>query len=123
MLIKQENTDLNNTINDGGEKSFSNETLIGKLFIEYPDLSITLNGGALKSFGEEIAKKAVQNFIERKDERIFNRNEVIEKFKICSATLWRWEKNGLIESKKIGNRSFYSESEIKRLMSKEGGKA
>jgi len=123
MLIKQENTDLNNTINDGGEKSLSNETLIGKLFIEYPDLSITLNGGALKSFGEEIAKKAVQNFIERKDERIFNRNEVIEKFKICSATLWRWEKNGLIESKKIGNRSFYSESEIKRLMSKEGGKA
>lgn len=96
------------------------EKIIG-LIKEHPGLNLTINAGDLKSFGEEIANNAVKTFIERKDERIFNRNEVIERFKICSATLWRWEKYGLIESRKIGNRSFYPESEIKRLLSKEGG--
>ena len=119
-LIKEQ-PDINLTKNAGEEKSFCKEISIGKLIKEYPDLSITLNAGALKSFGEEIATNAVKRFIERKDERIYNRNEVIDKFRICSATLWRWEKHGLIESRKIGNRSFYPESEIKRLMSVEGG--
>jgi hypothetical protein len=88
---------------------------------EFPDLSISIKAADLKSFGEEIASNAIKTFIERKDERIYNRNEVIDKFRICSATLWRWEKHGLIESRKIGNRSFYPESEIKRLMNVEGG--
>jgi hypothetical protein len=35
---------------------------------------------------------------------------------VCSATLWRGDKIGLIQGKKIGNRRYYSESEIKELI-------
>ena len=47
---------------------------------------------------------------------LFARQEVIDKFNICSATLWRWDKLGLLEGKKIGRRLFYPESEIKRVL-------
>lgn len=88
---------------------------------ENPGINITVNAGELLEFGQNIADRAVKTYIEKKDEKVFTRNEVIEKFKICSATLWRWDKMNLIESKKIGNRVFYPESEIKRLTSMKGG--
>jgi hypothetical protein len=72
------------------------------------------------AFGQDIADRAVKSYIEKHDEKVYSRNDVIEKFKICSATLWRWEKNGLIEGKKIGNRSFFAESEINRLVGQKG---
>jgi predicted DNA-binding transcriptional regulator AlpA len=86
-----------------------------------PDLNLTVNAGELMEFGQNIASRAVKTYIERKDEKVYSRKEVIEKFGICEATLWRWSKLGLIESKKIGNRVFYPESEIKRLTNQKGG--
>lgn len=88
---------------------------------ENPGINITVKAGELLEFGQNIADRAVKTFLQKHDEKVYTRNEVIEKFKICSATLWRWEKLNLIESKKIGNRVFYPESEIKRLTSQKGG--
>jgi hypothetical protein len=88
---------------------------------ENPGINLTVNASDLLKFGQSIVTQAVKDFIQKKDEKVYSRNEIIEKFKICSATLWRWDKLGLIESKKIGNRVFYPESEIKRLMSQKGG--
>lgn len=85
-----------------------------------PEINVTVKAIDLWDFGELIATQAVRIFIEKNEERIYSRQDVISKFKICSATLWRWEKNKLITSKKIRNRSFYSESDIKKLMHKEG---
>jgi predicted DNA-binding transcriptional regulator AlpA len=93
--------------------------MLDQLIKEYPDLSVTIKALHLKEFGENIADKAVKSYIEKKDEKVYSRKEVIEKFGICEATLWRWAKIGLIEQKKIGNRVFYPESEIKRLANKE----
>lgn len=92
---------------------------IERIIKEYPDITLSVKVGDLLDFGQSIATNAVKTFIEQHDEKIFSRTELIEKFKICSATLWRWEKLKLITSKKIGNRSFYSESDIKKLMDKE----
>ena len=86
-----------------------------------PDISLTVKAFELAEFGQNIADRAIKTFLQKHDEKVYTRNEVIEKFKICSATLWRWEKMNLIESKKIGNRVFYPESEIKRLTSQKGG--
>jgi hypothetical protein len=86
-----------------------------QLIKENPDLNLTVKAGELFEFGQTIANNTVKTFLQKHDEKVYSRNDVIEKFKICSATLWRWEKMGLIECKKIGNRSFYPESEIKRL--------
>ena len=88
---------------------------------ENPGINITVKAGELMEFGQSIADKTVKSFLEKNDEKIYSRKEVVQKFGICEATLWRWEKMNLIESKKIGNRVFYPESEIKRLTSQKGG--
>jgi hypothetical protein len=88
---------------------------------ENPGINLTVNAGDLLTFGETIADRAIKTYIERKDEKVYSRKEVVKMFGICEASLWRYGKMGLIESKKIGNRVFYPESEIKRLTSQKGG--
>ena len=95
--------------------------ILEKLLEENPDINITVNAGDLMEFGQSIANQTANTVLSKHEEKIYSRNEVIEKFKICSATLWRWDKMGLINGKKIGNRKFYSESEIKRLTDQKGG--
>ena len=87
---------------------------------ENPEINLTVKARELFEFGQQIAERTVKSFLEKHEEKVYSRQQVIEKFGICSATLWRWEKMNLVERKKIGNRNFYSESEIKRLTSKEG---
>jgi len=89
---------------------------IEKIIEENPTLSITLKGNDLIDFAESIAKKAAKQALSQHSEKLYTRAEIIEKFKISSPTLWRWEKAGLIESKKIGNKKFYPESIIKKIM-------
>lgn len=90
--------------------------IIENLIKENPLINLTVNAEDLMNFGEKIADRTARTILDKKEERIFSRKEVMEKFGICSATLWRWEKMNLIESKKIGNRKFYPESEIERLL-------
>lgn len=90
---------------------------------ENPDINITINARELLEFGQLIADNTVSTYIQKHDEKVFSRDEVMRKFKICSATLWRWDKNNLIKGTKIGNRLFYPESEVKRLLNQKGGEA
>ncbi len=88
---------------------------------ENPGINITINAGELMEFGQSIATQTANTILQNHEEKIYTRNEVIAKFNVCSATLWRWDKMGLIQGKKIGNRRYYPESEIKRLISQKGG--
>jgi hypothetical protein len=94
---------------------------LGQIIKESPGINLTVKAGELLEFGQSIADRAVKTFLEKKDEKVYSRQQVIEKFGICSASLWRWQKLGLIESKKIGNRVFFFESEIKRLTTSQKG--
>ena len=87
-----------------------NDVLLRKLLNDNPEIKFNLNldTGLLLEFGQHIADRAVKTFLQKHDEKVYSRNEVIEKFGICSTTLWRWDKMSLIESKKIGNRVFLS---------------
>lgn len=96
------------------------EELINNLLKENHDINVTLRATELFEFGKSIADRAVKTFIEKHDEKVYSRKEVVQKFGICEATLWRWDKMGLIESKKIGARVFYPESEVKRLSTNKG---
>jgi predicted DNA-binding transcriptional regulator AlpA len=96
-------------------------TSIENLIKENPGINLTVNAGQLMEFGESIADRAVKTFLQKNDEKVYSRKEVAEKFGICETSLWRYTKMGLIESKKIGARVFYPESEIKRMMSHKGG--
>jgi hypothetical protein len=92
-----------------------------ELIKENPGINLTIKAGELMEFGQQIADLTVRTFLQKHDEKVYSRQQVTEKFGICSTTLWRWDKMGLIESKKIGNRVFYPESEIKRLTGQKGG--
>jgi len=87
---------------------------------ENPGINLTINAGDLMKFGQSIGTNAALTILNNHEEKIYTRYEVIKKFHVCSATLWRWDKNGLINGKKIGNRRYYPESEIKRLIGQKG---
>lgn len=89
---------------------------IEDLIKENPGISLTIKSIDLMEFGESIADRTIKTFLQKHNEKIFSRKDVVQKFGICEATLWRWTRLGLIESKKIGNRVFYPESEIKKLI-------
>lgn len=93
------------------------------LFEKVSDIDITVNASLndLLEFGQNIATLTAKEVLEKHQEKIYSRGEVIQIFGVCSATLWRWDKLGLIQGRKIGNRRFYPESEIKRLTSRKGG--
>ena len=63
---------------------------------------------------------AIKSYVEKKNEKVYSRQQVIQKFGICEATLWRWGKMGIIEPIKMGNRVFYPENEINRIVTKKG---
>lgn len=92
-----------------------------KLIDENPTINITVKGRDLLEANQVLADKAIKTYIERHDEKVYSRKEVTEKFGICDTSLWRWQKLGLIEYKKIGNRVFFPESSIKQLITQKGG--
>jgi len=94
---------------------------IQELIQKHPSINITVDVSDLLEFGEEIASNVAKTILSNSEEKFYTRTEVLQRFDICSATLWRWDKQGIITGKKIGNRRYYPESEIKRLMSEEGG--
>lgn len=92
-----------------------------KIIDENPDINLTVKGRDLLEANKVLANNAVKIYIERHDEKVYSRKEVTEKFGICDTSLWRWQRLGLIEYKKIGNRVFFPESSIKQLISQKGG--
>lgn len=92
-----------------------------KIIEENPGINLTVSASDLMEFGQSIVTQTTKTILDNQDEKIYTRDEVIQKFNICSATLWRWDKMGLIQGKKIGNRRYYPESGIKQLMSQKGG--
>ena len=87
------------------------------LFSANPEINVTLRAEDLLNFGKSIAECTAQAMLDKKDEKVYTRQEVIDKFKVSAATLWRWDKMGLIKGKRLGNRRYYPESEVNSLMS------
>lgn len=78
------------------------------------NISINISIDDLIKFGKTIAENSVKLTLEKHNSKLLTRKEVVEKFQISEATLWRWQKLNLINYKKIGNRNYYSELEINR---------
>jgi hypothetical protein len=81
------------------------------------NVNVTLTSEQLKEFAEMVATATVNQVLDQREEKIYTREEIFKMFPICSTTLNKWQKNGTIRYRKIGNRVFYPESEIKRLSS------
>ena len=88
---------------------------IKSLIKKNPNINITVNASDLLEFGNTIASQTAKEVLEKKEEKLYTRSEVIKLFDVSPATIWRWTKLGLIQSKRIGQRVYYPESEILRL--------
>lgn len=89
---------------------------ITELLQQHPNVTISVTGTDLTEFANNVASNTAKAILDKQEEKLYTRNEVIELFGTSPATLWRWSKNGLIKPKKIGGKVFYSESEIKKLV-------
>jgi hypothetical protein len=82
------------------------------------NVNFTVTSAELLKFTEAITDKVIAAMKTDliKEPKLYTRVEVMEKLNICSSTLWAWTKNGIIEGKRIGNKRFYTEVEVNRLM-------
>lgn len=87
-------------------------------FIKNNEKSVVINVTLeqLLQFGKKIAEDAVNMAMDKQKERLLSRKEVIEMFGISPTTLWRWQDYNQIKYKKIGNRNYYPEYEIRKMI-------
>ena len=48
-------------------------------------------------------------------EKQYTREEFAERKGVTTATLWRWEKQGLLKGRRVGQRVYYRDSDLKEL--------
>lgn len=88
---------------------------IEDLIKEGSQVTFNVSLESLKEFGRTIANE-LKGELAAREPKLYTRTELKEKLGICDTTLWNYEKHGLINGKKIGNRKYFSESEVERLM-------
>lgn len=74
----------------------------------------------LKDFSEELirhAKDELGQMVEAaKKERMLTKAEVKDLFGVCDATLWHWDKKGILKPVKTGNKVLYPEYEVRKAL-------
>jgi len=93
-----------------------------------PDVTISVKASDLLEAGRAIKEELLQELsINQPEERVpeneqlLSREETMEKFKISSATIWRWKKCGYLVPVKVGSMDRYRLSDINAILIKKGG--
>ena len=99
-----------------------------ELATQCPDITISIKASDLleagRIFKEEILDELKANQDERpapSSDQLLSREETMEKFRISSATIWRWKKCGYLVPIKVGSMDRYRLSDINDLLAKKGG--
>jgi len=87
-----------------------------QLIKENPNLNLTVSAKDLMELAIEIAECSAKTILDNQEERLLTREEVIQQLGVSSATLWRWNRLGILKAKKIGAKVFYSEIDLKAKM-------
>lgn len=80
---------------------------------KHPEISITVTAQDLQEFGQNVAAKTAAAILEKSEDKLFTRQEVIRQLGVSSATLWRWDRLGILKAKRIGNKVFYSGNSLR----------
>lgn len=88
-----------------------------ELATQCPDLMISVKASDLL---EELKTERTEPQVPD-DEVLLSREETMEKFRISSATIWRWKKNGYLVPVKVGSMDRYRLSDINALLTRKGG--
>ena len=93
-----------------------------------PDVTISVKASDLIEAGRTIKEELLQelNALQPEDrvpenEQLLSREETMEKFKISSATIWRWKKCGYLVPVKVGSMDRYRLSDVNAILLKKGG--
>jgi predicted DNA-binding transcriptional regulator AlpA len=92
------------------------------LFEDFKDKSnfyLTITCSELLTFVQEVVTQTVNHTLANKESKVFSREDVMKRFGISETTLWRWENEyHYIKSKRIGNRIYFSEDDVNKLIEK-----
>ena len=74
----------------------------------------------LKAFSDELIRRAkdeLGSMVEAaRKERMLSKAEVKELFGVCDATLWHWDRKGILKPVKTGNKVLYPEYEVRKAL-------
>lgn len=91
---------------------------ISQLIEENPGINLTIKGQDLQEFKRGLINEITNTVLHGKKDKPISATEVEERFGICAATRWRWDKTGILKGQRVGNRIYYLESDIEELLSK-----
>ena len=104
------------------------EVNIIELASQCPDITISVKASDLiaagKTIKEELLEAINTNQTEapaKEPEQLLSREETMAKFRISSATIWRWKKCGYLVPVKVGSMDRYRLSDINNILAKKGG--
>ena len=104
------------------------EVNIIELATQCPDITISIKASDLLTAGRTLKDEILEELRANQEDRpapaaeqLLSREEPMEKFKISSATIWRWKKCGYLVPVKVGSMDRYRLSDINALLAKKGG--
>lgn len=81
---------------------------------------VEMDAADLKAFSDELIRRAkdeLGSMVEAaRKERMLSKAEVKELFGVCDATLWHWDKKGILKPVKTGNKVLYPEYEVRKAL-------
>ena len=104
------------------------EVNIIELAAQCPDITISIKASDLLAAGRTLKEEILEELRANQEdcplpasEQLLSREETMEKFRISSATIWRWKKCGYLVPVKVGSMDRYRLSDINALLAQKGG--
>ena len=79
---------------------------------KYNQIQYVIGKDDLKEIINEIID---ERFAEKKEDELVSTKKVMEMLGVTDATLWRWDKMGILKKVRIGNRVYYRRSDIIKI--------
>ena len=95
---------------------------------QFPGITVSVQLSDLIEVGRTLKDEILEELRANQEDRplpaseqLLSREETMEKFRISSATIWRWKKCGYLVPVKVGSMDRYRLSDINNLLAKKGG--
>lgn len=104
------------------------EKTIMELAQQFPGVSITIPAGELEKFGNALIEGTMKRYredlaareAEEREEKLLTAKEVAQKFGVCTKTVTRWRKAGIISPVPVGGLLKYRNSDCRRIIEERG---
>lgn len=81
---------------------------------------ITMTGKELMEFVDSLNQKAVERaeeiYMQKLSEEFYTRQEMMVKYKLSDAVLYKWSRMGYLVPLKMGGKALYRKSDVERIL-------